>query len=451
MKVSVPNDYGTKNKNKIVLPLVPEQVEVAAKADLAQVDLLSDPNDTTSTKVKFAFKIIEGAVNPPREVLQWRRNVERAFVGLSCTTGTAQHQMVQQFCRGTALSTYNNAVDQLYLNGKANDIKAQKMRSKPMMAQTHRVSLIFKRQLSLPKRKLKKSIWQTSEMDIIMVEQALNHMMTTLLPNKILQRVKRYLRREARKPYDMDVKTYYMHIQRINGEEIPHLPPNFEKDQSLGKDEIVDILLFGTPKSWQKEMDRQGFDPLVHEPNEVVDFMERIENAEEHDHDKKTVKVAAKNDKKRNGNNNNNKNDSNGTKGSKYCMLHGNNNTHDTTECKSLQAHAKKLKDEKGSNGKSKNKSWQNKSKQGTDDSKKELAALTKRVDSLVKAQELNAIEPVKKRKVNWPEEDDELDMSALDIELKDFNYSNLDQMDITGAEEKEDGEVNSISDEVSV
>ena len=285
-----------------------------------------------------------------------------------------------------------------------------------------------------------------------LVEQALNHMMTTLLPNKILQRVKRYLRREARKPYDMDVKTYYMHIQRINGEEIPHLPPNFEKDQSLGKDEIVDILLFGTPKSWQKEMDRQGFDPLVHEPNEVVDFMERIENAEEHDHDKKTVKVGAKNDKKRNGNNNNNnKNDSNGTKGSKYCMLHGNNNTHDTTECKSLQAHAKKLKDEKGSNGKSKNKSWQNKSKQGTDDSKKELAALTKRVDSLVKAQELNAIEPVKKRKVNWPEEDDELDMSALDIELKDFNYSNLDQMDITGGEGKEDGEVNSVSDEVSV
>jgi len=116
-----------------------------------------------------------------------------------------------------------------------------------------------------------------------------------------------------------------------------------------------------------------------------------------------------------------------------------------------LQAHAKKIKDKKGSNGKSKNKSWQNKSKQGTDDSKKELAALTKRVDSLVKAQELNAIEPVKKRKVNWPDDEDEMDMSALDIELKDFNYSNLEQMDITGAEVKEDGEVNSVSDEVSV
>ena len=24
----------------------------------------------------------------------------------------------------------------------------------------------------------------------------------------------------------------------------------------------MDILLFGTPKSWQKEMDRQGYDPL---------------------------------------------------------------------------------------------------------------------------------------------------------------------------------------------
>ena len=96
MKVSIPSEYGNKGKNKIVLPLVPEQVKVTAKADLAQVDLLSDPNLTTSTKVKFAFK---GAVNPPREVLQWRRNVERAFVGLSCTTGTAQHQMVHALHR----------------------------------------------------------------------------------------------------------------------------------------------------------------------------------------------------------------------------------------------------------------------------------------------------------------------------------------------------------------
>ena len=49
--------------------------------------------------------------------------MERAFVGLDCTTGTAQRQMVQQFCRRTALSTYNNQVNQLYLAGKNSDVK----------------------------------------------------------------------------------------------------------------------------------------------------------------------------------------------------------------------------------------------------------------------------------------------------------------------------------------
>jgi len=90
-----------------------------------------------------------------------------------------------------------------------------------------------------------------------MVTSALNQLMTGLLPNKVLQCVKRYLRREARKPFDMNIKSYYMNITRINSEEIPKLPPNFAETQSLAEDEIVDILLYGTPKSWQKEMDHR--------------------------------------------------------------------------------------------------------------------------------------------------------------------------------------------------
>jgi len=94
-----------------------------------------------------------------------------------------------------------------------------------------------------------------------MVSTALNELMTGLLPNKVLQHIKRYLRREARKPYDMNVKSYYMNLMHINTEEIPRLPLHCSETQSLGEDEIVDILLCGTPKSWQREMDCQGFDP----------------------------------------------------------------------------------------------------------------------------------------------------------------------------------------------
>jgi len=82
-----------------------------------------------------------------------------------------------------------------------------------------------------------------------MVNNALNQLMTGLLPNKVLQRVKRYLQREARKPFDTSINSYYMNIMHINSEEIPRLPPYFTETQSLAKDEIVDILLYGTPKS----------------------------------------------------------------------------------------------------------------------------------------------------------------------------------------------------------
>ena len=251
-----------------------------------------------------------------------------------------------------------------------------------------------------------------------------------------------------------------MHILRINSQEITRLPPYFNNAQMLGEDEIVDILLFGTPKSWQREMDRQGFDPLASTPAECVAFMERIEMSEDFDGDKKVAKVnQGKGKKKSNFAKGNSEAD-----GSKYCMLHGNNNTHDTSECKTLMAQAKKLKGNNGANNKGKggnkggNKTWKNNAKDKTDDSKKELAALIKKATEVIKKSELNAIEPVKKRKVNWPSEEEE-ELCALEAELKDFNYEDMDNMDMGKLviKDPEDGEIDddsddgSIKDEVSV
>jgi len=114
-------------------------------------------------------------------------------------------------------------------------------------------------------------------------------------------------------------------------------------------------------------------------------------------------------------------------------------------------AQAKKLKGNNSANqkGKGGNKSWKNKAKDETNDSKKELAALVKKATELIKQGELNAMEPVKKHKVKWPSKEEEL--CALNAELKDFNYEDLDKMDLKGEsdEEKEDGELDfSMSDE---
>jgi len=245
-----------------------------------------------------------------------------------------------------------------------------------------------------------------------------------------------------------------MHIIHINSQEIARLPPDFNDAQMLSKDEIIDTLLFGTPKSWQRKMDRQGFDPLASSPSEAVAFMERIEMLEDFNSDKKTTKVAQCKGKKKSilGKGNSD------ADGSKCCMLHGNNNTHDASECKTLMAQAKNLKGNNGANqkGKSDNKSWKNKAKDKTDDSKKELAALIKKATEVINKSELTAVEPVRQHKVNWPSEEEEL--CALDAELKDFNYEDLDKMDLKGEseDEKEEEELDlsaseEVSDEVSV
>ena len=65
----------------------------------------------------------------------------------------------------------------------------------------------------------------------------------------------------------------------MNSQEFTHLPP-WKANQQLPDEEILDIILFGIPKSWEKEMDRQGFDPLDQSLANVVAKLEDIESAE---------------------------------------------------------------------------------------------------------------------------------------------------------------------------
>jgi len=449
MKVSVSKDFGTNRKP--MLPLVPEPTTVVRKEDMTQVDLLSDPTDPNSTKVKFAFKILKGGNGETaHDVIQWFINVEWAFAGLNSNNGQLRYQMIQQFASGSALSGFNHNVLVQAVPARAALIAtAQAAVTADDGTNTARRTGL-KNHLAAVQALTNETVLAQAD-GIPIVTTALRQLTTILLPNKILQRVERYLRREARKPVDMPVRECLMHILRINSQEIPRLPPNFNNDaHSLGNDEIIDILLFGTPKSWQREMDRQGVDPLASTPHDAATFMERIEMSEDFDSDKKTTKVAPGKGKKKSGYNKRNLD----ADGSKHCMLHGNNNTHDASECKTLMVQAKKLKSNNGADKKGKggsNKSWKNKAKDKTDDSKKELATLIKKATKVIKKSELNAIEPVKKGKVNWPSEEEEL--CALDAELKDFNYEDLDKMDLKGEseDEKEEGEMDlSASEEVS-
>ena len=128
----------------------------------------------------------------------------------------------------------------------------------------------------------------------------------------------------------MPIRTYYQHLLRINKEELAKLPPLFVKEQGLNDGEFIDVLLFGTPRSWQNEMDRQGFDPMKKTPDEVIAFMENIEASEETPDKPKAFTKSDKTPKKK-------KNTSFESKKKFFCTEHGENWTHDTKDCRILQ------------------------------------------------------------------------------------------------------------------
>ena len=122
-----------------------------------------------------------------------------------------------------------------------------------------------------------------------------------------------------RKPSDVKVRQCYQHLTRVNNEEITGLPPAFDDTQKLSDEEMIDIILFGAPRAWQNEMDRQGFDPMEKTPGEVIAFMENIKATEDCPDDNKKSNTTNKKETKKPKKSGN----SNSGKTKYYCAEHG--------------------------------------------------------------------------------------------------------------------------------
>ena len=180
----------------------------------------------------------------------------------------------------------------------------------------------------------------------------------------------------------------------------------------------------------------KGFDPYAINAQNVtdvtllIDFCEQIEAAEAHDVDKQTHVNKKKG-------NSSNKKDSKAKgddgKGKVYCEKHGWNYTHSTSECRVLQGE-KRQKCDNSNKKPCGNKTWnRNKSESSTNESKKELQAFIKKQVAKGVRKELNSVS--KKRK---SESDDELDLNALEKDLDNFNYDDMDNLKIDSDDETE-------------
>ena len=398
MKVVVPkNGYTTKRPP--ILPLVRDTATKVTKDNSLTLKLKVNPGGgggANAPTYEQAIMLLHGTESA-RKAIEVVRNTRQAWRGMNIDGDTVaaaanQRALCQRIFKDSALDAFNASVerqlDEDYTAAQVAYAAAGAAGAAPVRA-------------NAPNR----------EQNI----RAMNDVIASMVPFKALQMVKRYLRRECRKPQDMQVRAFYTNLRRINYEEIPHLPP-FDVDQILSDDEITDILLYALPKTWVKEMDKQGFDPFDHSPLQIVEFMERIEAIEE------PPMTEVKNKEK---GSKTSKSKSKPHDKSKNCALHGPG--HSTEECRTLKAQAKKRKSDDGNRGGDKhgNKDWKKRSGTSTSLSKKELSLLIKKQARA----ELKSFAE-KKRKAEKDEESDETgSVNAFDMEA--FSYKDLENLSI--------------------
>jgi hypothetical protein len=205
----------------------------------------------------------------------------------------------------------------------------------------------------------------------------------------------------------------------------------------LSNDELLDIVLFGIPKSWVKEMDRQDFDPFAMEDIQtLVQFCERMESAEDFQDTSNKQGSNSKNSYKKTKFSNNKGKPCKGS--GKWCEYHE-TDTHDTSECSVL----KKMKESSGRSNSSdkkpfnKNKTWTKKSNDAKKFSKKELNALVKKASEKAVKKATKELNAVAKRKRD--DNDDstsslhmlENEMKDVDDQLKNFNFAAIDEVEV--------------------
>ncbi len=386
MKVAkdVLKNYETYNGRKVnsgILPLIEEAPKKIPKNVCATHKLHSIQGDNTSTQCDLTVAHINES-SALRQAIQCAQDLETIFASLNLTAGASRDAICRSVLReGPSLACevghndshaarWQEMRNAAYRNTAGN--QAAKQAAYDGVAEPNR--------------------------HVDDVAAGIRTMIKHMAPVKALEKVKRYLRRDCRKPSEMKIREWHMRMMKINLSELPRLPP-FGRSQSLSNYEVIDIILHSIPNSWEAEMARQGFDSMIHSPIDVIEFCERIENLEDFEPvQKNSGKLVKKNKTTKEG------------KG-KCCALHGNVG-HSTEECRTIQA----MKKKEAGNPPSKNKTWTRKASDAEKKARKDLATFVRKQ---VKAEmEANMTEESSKRKLEDGDEDEDLDLN-----LMDFNY----------------------------
>jgi hypothetical protein len=247
-----------------------------------------------------------------------------------------------------------------------------------------------------------------------MVAAGRRAVMNYMAPSKALSKQQIWMRRHCRKPKEMTTKAFYSHLIRINSEELPNIPPAFDKSQCLKDDDLIDIILNSIPKRWLVEFERIAFDPTEKNIEELLQQCERMESIDTMTTDPTTKIVEGKSSTK--GKSTKKVKTHHGKK-TGDCVIHGVGCGHSTEECKIIiGAKAKKSSYNSAAgtsstqkSSSSKSKTWTKKSDDAKTSTKKEMMAFLEVAKEEFR-KELNAFKKTEKKKPSPKRKQDESD-----------------------------------------
>lgn len=271
------------------------------KGDYLTYKLRNDPADPQSPAYELTIPYFRDGT--PEQFLRFRKNLLKVFAGQNVTDGPGMFTIGRRLMDGDALSHFENFVTAEALTQTVNNFN-----------------------------------------------RAMEAVAKHVFPAQAAKLQKRYMRRFVRKPLGMTSRMFVARVQEINNY-LPYFPSQApgEPIQKLDDDEIIDLMEFGVPRSWQKKMEEHNFDSTNTTIGEFLSFCERMERIEIMDH-KAAGKPeqgvrASKNDFNRK------RKAGSGDVVRKpreerqyYCLYHGTNHTHATDDCYLVKKEIQQMK-----------------------------------------------------------------------------------------------------------
>ncbi len=278
------------------IPLVGAEPRITTKDNSLELKLYSKPDQDDSPTFMLKIPLLDG-LESVSQLLDWQEMFEKALVGQGITTGPDMVAMARRLMKGPALNTFN-----VQMAGKAETVQHCKA--------------------------------------------ALKATLQSFMPKKVLFKQRRYMNRSCRKIKGMPTREWLTRVLDLNLKlvklgKIMHDPTTGAFNENVVKlpdDQLIDAAYYGLPKDWKSKMALHNFDPMDHTIEELIEFCERLEVAEEELGETKQATAKPKDNKSKH-NPQPTKQDPNarpkGEGKRKYCMFHG-PSSHDTTQCRDI-------------------------------------------------------------------------------------------------------------------